>query len=46
MRETHVEKRLSNLLLAGAGNLDLTADGTFFLAVVSEEPLVVTAFEP
>lgn len=41
-RKSHVDKRLSHLLLPGAGNLDLTADGTSFLAIVSEQPIVST----
>ena len=35
-REYHVDSRLSDMILAGYGNIDLTADGTSHLAIATE----------
>jgi type I restriction-modification system DNA methylase subunit len=35
-REDHVDSRLSDVILAGYGNIDLTADGTSHLAIATE----------
>lgn len=35
-REDHVDSRLSDIILAGYGNIDLTADGTSHLAIATE----------
>lgn len=41
-REDHVDSRLSSIILAGYGNIDLTADGTSHLAIATETPTAPT----
>jgi type I restriction-modification system DNA methylase subunit len=41
-RRDHVDSRLSDIILAGYGNVDLTADGTSHLAIAPETPTAPT----
>jgi len=41
-RREHIESRKANLVMAGYGNIDLSASGTYFLAFCSKERIVPT----